>query len=161
MIHIGIDTGVTGAIGALHDGHYRSSADMPITSHNASKWVQGADLAVLLRDCKHTYPCRVTIEATHAMPTSGTRTAHSQGMTLGSVLSILDLLGYPYELVQPSVWKRDLGLDGKGQTATERKKAALSLARREFPEAPLTREGDHNRAEALLIALWAHRNWNR
>lgn len=157
MIHIGIDVGVTGAIAAI-DTVCRDVYDLPITSSGKSKWVQGADLAHLLRDCKGMQQCRVTVEATHAMPGNGSRTSHSQGMTLGSVLAVLDVLGYPYELVQPAVWKRDMGLTG-GKTDAERKKAALARARREFPEAPLEREKDHNRAEALLIALWAQNQY--
>jgi crossover junction endodeoxyribonuclease RuvC len=155
MIHIGIDVGTTGAIAALRDGVYRSVHDLPINSHRSSKWINGIDLLTLLRDMKGSGATNVTVEATHAMPGNGSVAAHSQGMTLGSVLAVLDVAGLPYELVQPAVWKRELGLNGKGQTDTERKAAALNMARQRFPGAPLDRQKDHNRAEALLIAHYA------
>lgn len=160
MIHIGIDVGTTGAIAALCDGVYQSVHDLPINSHRSSKWINGIDLLTLLRDMKGASSAvSVTVEATHAMPGNGSVAAHSQGMTLGSVLAVLDIAGLAYELVQPAVWKRELGFNGKGQTDKERKEAALNMARQRFPNAPLERQKDHNRAEALLIAHYSARQW--
>jgi crossover junction endodeoxyribonuclease RuvC len=155
MNYIGIDVGTTGAIAALCDGVYRSVHDLPINSHRSSKWINGIDLLTLLRDMKGSGATQITVEATHAMPGNGSVAAHSQGMTLGSVLAVLDIAGLPYDLVQPAVWKRELGLQGKKLTDTERKAAALNMARQRFPGAPLERQKDHNRAEALLIAHYA------
>jgi crossover junction endodeoxyribonuclease RuvC len=46
------------------------------------------------------------------------------------------------------VWKKHHGLIG-----TE-KAASLELARSLWPEAPLKLKKDHNKADALLMALW-------
>lgn len=159
MIHIGIDVGTTGAIAAIEGIHVLYCKDLPINTHNRSKWVHGADFLEMLRDARGGNAALVTIEATHAMPGNGSRTSHSQGMTLGSVLATLDIAGAAYGLVQPAEWKRDLGLVGKGLTDIQRKAQALNMARQRFPDAPLDRQKDHNRAEALLIAHWAQQRW--
>jgi crossover junction endodeoxyribonuclease RuvC len=160
MIHIGIDVGVTGAIAALQNGVYLDLQDLPINTSGKAKWVQGGGLLQILHDMRGVpQPTMVTVEATHAMPGNGSVAAHSQGMTLGSVLAVLDIAGMAYELVQPAVWKRELGLNGKGLTDTQRKAAALNMARQRFPGAPLERQKDHNRAEAILIAHYAQRRW--
>jgi hypothetical protein len=52
-------------------------------------------------------------------------------------------------LVTPVVWKKALKLPGG-----KNKKPALRLARETFPNVDLRLEKHHNRAEALLIALW-------
>ena len=53
-------------------------------------------------------------------------------------------------LVKPAQWKRDMSL-------SKEKELSLDLARKLFPEAPLSRKKDHNLAEALLLAEWLRR----
>lgn len=56
-----------------------------------------------------------------------------------------------WHTVAPSVWKKALGL-------SSHKGMSLALANEIFPFAAdlLTRKGNHNRAEALLLAEYAH-----
>jgi hypothetical protein len=48
---------------------------------------------------------------------------------------------------RPSVWKKYFGLKHD-------KNASRTLGLRHFPQAPLARVKDHDRAEALLLALY-------
>jgi hypothetical protein len=59
--------------------------------------------------------------------------------------------GHIWRTVRPSVWKPKVGVTSDKQTS-------LALARALFPMAAdqLKRQKDHNRAEALLIAEYAH-----
>jgi hypothetical protein len=64
------------------------------------------------------------------------------------------LSGLPLHRVQPAAWKRAAGLPAGAPKA-----ASIEAARRLLPgSAPhLTRAKDHNRADALLIAMYALR----
>lgn len=57
----------------------------------------------------------------------------------------------PFDTVPPATWKKHMGLTGKDKAASRVKAQML------FPKAPLWRVEDHNRAEALLLALYASR----
>jgi hypothetical protein len=50
-------------------------------------------------------------------------------------------------MVTPQVWKKALKLDSD-------KNKSLSMARELWPTAPLKRQKDNGRAEALLMAYW-------
>lgn len=58
-----------------------------------------------------------------------------------------------HDTIRPATWKQNLGLSKAD------KDASLTLARRLFPTAELGLKKHHNRAEALLIAEWARRNF--
>jgi hypothetical protein len=66
----------------------------------------------------------------------------------GSVLSVLQVLRLPVELITPAVWKRALGLSSQ-------KLASLHKARLLFPGAELHLAKHDGRAEALLLAYHA------
>lgn len=151
---IGVDPGVTGAFAVLEsDGVFVAVEDLPITEWGKAKWTDATQLCSRLFDLLDGKPARAVVEHTHAMPSMGTIAANSKGMTLGSVLAGLQMANIGIELVSPASWKGSLGLTG-GKTDRERKKAALGRARLLYPTAPLEREKDHNRAEAILIAYW-------
>lgn len=142
---LGIDPGLTGAIAYLHDGQYGYDVyDMPPNP---------ADLAELIGtfgDIDMAY-----LEKAQAMPKQGVSSMFNYGVGYGTVIGILAARSIPYTLVTPAVWKRALGLTGKP------KGASRALARAWFPHAPLGREKDHGRAEALLIAEWGKREMVR
>ena len=95
----------------------------------------------------------VITEDIHVIPRNGALTAFSQGQStmLWKVLCWVHVL--PLRLVTPPVWKRALGLSGKG------KDASLALARELFPQVAnqLKRVKDDGRAEALLLTVWQER----
>jgi hypothetical protein len=74
----------------------------------------------------------------------------SMAATKAAVGSVVRLLGLPMQRVHPASWKRFMGLSSD-------KDAALALARKLYPHAPLHLAKHHNRAESLLIARFALR----
>lgn len=66
----------------------------------------------------------------------------------GAIEATAALTRYPLVLVSPQKWKKHHDLIGKD------KNASLEMARKLFPDAELRLKKHHNRAEALMIALW-------
>lgn len=62
----------------------------------------------------------------------------------------LTVLGIPFEQVAPSAWKKKMHLPSDKETCRSK---ALGM----FPNAPIQRVKDHNRAEALLLAEYYER----
>lgn len=160
---ISVDPGVTGAF-AVFDGDKQTLehvGDLPIIRDMSTAWIDADHLlSVLLRHLNGRNTTAI-IERVHAMPAthSGSRTVFSQGLTLGSILSTLQIARCRIEMVSPATWKADAGLSGASKlTAKEKKSRALDKARLLYPDADLGRQKDHNRAEALLIANWYFRN---
>jgi len=95
----------------------------------------------------------VVVEAQHASPQMGVRSAFALGQAYGAVRGALAGLNHPWvEYVQPAVWRGAYGLGG----GAAGKAAGVALARdvlRE-PERPLT----HDEADAVLLAWWGWRN---
>lgn len=160
MLTLGVDVGVTGAIGCLRDdGAFQDVEDLPIMFHGKTKWIDGTEFLAIVRRMKQGQPARAFVEKTQATPKIGVSTSNSMGLTLGSVLSILQIAGCSIELVYPQVWKRALNLIDSSKSDRDKKHASLCRARQLFPSAPLTRHADNGRAEALLIAWYSqHRN---
>lgn len=152
---LAIDPGLTGAYALIEDdGKIIEVGDLPVIADLKTKWIDGDTLTERWLDLIGVRDVAGVIERVHPMPESGSQGAFSQGMTLGSLLVSLQIVGASIELVAPASWKRDLGLLAPGSTDGERKRASLDKARLLFPRAPLDRQKDHGRAEALLIAHW-------
>ena len=142
-IIIGIDPGVTGAIGCLSpDAPTPLVWDMPPNPR---------DLYERLVSFHPMVSVSAIVEQAQAMPKQGVSSTFKTGYGYGVIIGVLASLGIPYETVTPSVWKRAMGLQGKD------KDASRSLARCYWPDAPLSRVKDHGRAEALLIAEYGRR----
>lgn len=155
---IGIDVGLTGALASLDEsGELRYFADLPVAQSGSVKWIDGGKFLTMLFKARDGEPARVFVEQTGPMPKLGIMAANSKGLTLGSVLAVVQVAQLPIELVSPMRWKRALGLLMPKATDTEKKAASLQRARLLFPKAKLDRAMDHNRAEAMLLAHWAHR----
>jgi len=95
----------------------------------------------------------VVVEAQHASPQMGVRSAFALGMAYGGVRGALAGLNHPWvEYVQPAVWRGAYGLRG----GAAGKDAGIAMARdilRE-PDRPLT----HDEADAVLLAWYGLRN---
>lgn len=138
---IGIDPGATGAIAWLSPivGLSPVVTDMPANPRDVFEELahrEDGDLAI--------------IEKAQPMPKQGVVSTFTIGRNYGVVIGVLAALGIPYREVAPGTWKRAMGLDSD-------KEKSRSLARSLWPEAPLGRKKDHNRAEALLLAEWGRR----
>lgn len=152
---LAIDPGLTGAYALLErDGTIIRVDDLPIIADLKTKWIDGDTLTERWLDLIGEREVTGIIERVHPMPESGSQGAFSQGMTLGSLLVSLQIVQARIEFVAPASWKRDLGLLAPGSTDGERKRRSIDRARLLFPRAPLDRQKDHGRAEALLIAHW-------
>jgi crossover junction endodeoxyribonuclease RuvC len=154
MITIGIDPGLSGAIGLVRDDMALSVWDMPIAGDGRSKRVSAHLLADLLRECMDMglagEPVSVLLERVGAMPGQGTASMFRFGESCGTAAGVVGGLGLSLRYVAPAVWKRRAGLIGKPKDAS--RAMAIDL----FPEiaSSLARKKDNGRADALLIAFF-------
>lgn len=157
--HVGIDPGITGAVAWISGKDY-GVFDLPTMTASDKgkiKWmVDAEELAFLLTaNVPKLADTMVALEQTSAMPGQGVASMFSMGHSFGACHGVIGTLGYALTLVRPAQWKKDLGIGRKkGEDADVMKAKSLALARRHFPKAPLERQKDHNRAEALLLAYW-------
>lgn len=154
-IHVGIDPGITGAIGVLNHPDYDYTAAvfrMPTQRKpdgKKGKIVSGDGLRLLLlqasSDLMHAAPpfrLIVFLEDNHAMPKQGLSSTFSFGKTSGIIEGVLMAMGVRYYTVSPQHWKKRAGL-----LKTE-KEASVELANGLFG----LELSNHNQADALLIA---------
>jgi crossover junction endodeoxyribonuclease RuvC len=163
-IYIGIDPGVTGAVAitnvVLHSpyhilyGNETLVFDMPVISvantQRKESRVWGKELFNLLNSLpKDRSIMTAVIERTHPMKDTA-MTAFSMGMSRATILAALEIACIPYIEVSPLAWKKHFKL-----TKCD-KDASRTLAIQRFPELTdqLKLKKHHNRAEALLLALY-------
>jgi hypothetical protein len=140
---LGIDPGVS-AGGALlpTNGGPPSVFDLPIVNNQ----INAGAFRRMVHDLQ---PDLGVVEVVHSMPGQGVASTFKFGMACGLIRGVLLGYGLPVVDVHPTVWKRHFKL-AKGDGEMSR-----ALACNRFPALEgLSRKKDHNRAEALLIALW-------
>ena len=151
---LGIDPGIHGALAFIviaEDGPRVADAiDLPTIGTKAKERVNVH--AVQEWILQHG-PFHAFIERGQAMPRQGASSGYKFGRAVGAIEATVALCNVPLEIVEPSVWKRALRLKGKDKEGSRQK--ALEL----FPHAQhlLARKKDHQRAEAMLIALYGAR----
>ena len=155
MITLGIDPGLTGAVGVLKDGQYTAVFDIPSIAKGSGTVKREIDPSGLAREITANTDakeyCEVLLERVSAMPGQGVSSVFSFGDSYGCCRSVIAVLGYPVALVTPAVWKKYFNL-------SRDKEESRALAIRLFPTAAhmmnLKRHSD--RAEALLMSryLW-------
>lgn len=145
--YIGIDPGATGAIAVIREDGDVSIYDYPGDERQLIMLMAGIALDIL--------PLRVVIEYQQSMPKQGVASTFKLGVNYGSWLTAVAAYSMPLHIVRPKDWKSGMGYPVKKDVDT--KKHSLTTARRLYPQAAkyLTRAGDHNRAEALLLAHYA------
>jgi crossover junction endodeoxyribonuclease RuvC len=159
---LGVDPGQTGAVFALADGLPAGFVDMPLTPRKAGGFeISGALLARHLRALLAQHPgayCMAVLERVHAMPQQGVSGSFRFGQADGIVRGVLGALGVGFLEVQPEKWKRHFGLTKRESEEQADKDRARGYALQRFPYLAdeLARKKDVGRADALLIALWAH-----
>lgn len=157
MIAIGIDPGLTGAVGVLRNGEYETLFDIPSVLKGAGVVKRELDPANFYRliqgvqDPKES--CEIALERVSAMPGQGSSSVFSFGDTYGVCRSVAAISGLPVFLVPPATWKKHfkIGRD---------KEESRALAIRLFPTAELGLKKYADRAEALLMAryMWETRH---
>jgi crossover junction endodeoxyribonuclease RuvC len=162
-IYIGIDPGVTGAAAFLTDGH-AYVRDLPVLSvPNQSRRESVIDASTLwdwFGEAETTFECpsagvTVVLEKTQAVRggnglNTQAKTAFSMGQSRGIIVAVTAIQGYGRIDVTPQRWKKHFSLIGCD------KDASRTLAVERFPALRdvLKHKKHHNRAEALLLALW-------
>lgn len=166
---IAIDVGLTGAMARVGGNLPPMVEDLPTLpdgepkagKNNGSiqpKRLDGRGVAELLRKfCPPDEKAVVIIENIRPRPnpTRGTSivTEGSLMRSRGVIEAAVEIQRMELKTVEPQTWKRFYGL-----LSTD-KKLAIDKARMLFPGLAdsLTRQMDHNRADAALIANWAQR----
>lgn len=150
---IGVDVGLSGAIAAVRGVELLRLVDMPVVTvqrtHQTRREYLVPELADTLRSLLASVhgatEVRAFVERQQAMPKQGSTSGFRLGVGFGIVRGVLGSLRIPVEIVEPSAWKRAVGLP-KGAD----KGASIELASRLFPDADVARQD--GRADALLIA---------
>lgn len=148
MITIGIDPGLTGAVGVLENGNYYGLYDMPTVSKGSGSVkneVDPAGLASILLEFDDARMC--VIERVNAMPRQGSSSTFSLGDSFGCARAVVASLGIGLTYVSPVAWKKHFKLGSD-------KEFSRALAVRLYPSAPLNLKKHADRAEALLMARW-------
>lgn len=153
MITIGIDPGLTGAIGVLNDGNFVTVLDMPVVAKGygvVKNEVDPAGLISILREQTNVDEfTAVVLERVNAMPGQGSSSIFSLGDSFGCARSSIAACRFETVYVTPVTWKKHFKL-------TSDKELSRSLAVRMFPEAPINLKKHSDRAEALLMARWLY-----
>lgn len=161
MTICGIDPGLTGALAfANAKGRVESIIPMPLLAPDLfkrRKTKRKVNWWAVVAAIRAEAPSLVALERQGPMPRQGVSSTFAIGYQYGALTGILAALGIPFELVEPAVWKRDLGLLGHD------KSHSLELARSLMPEVAhlFPRQKDHGLAEAALIAHWKVKNGTR
>ena len=143
MRALGVDVGsVSGGYALLVGARLIEVDDLPVVNRQV-------DAAEWRRVIGRLKPDIAVVEVVHSMPKQGVASTFKFGMAAGLIRGVLLGAGVPIFDVAPTVWKKHFRLVG----SDGEKSRALAIQR--FPMSPaLARKKDHNRAEALLIALW-------
>lgn len=148
MIYIGIDPGKKGgyAVIGLPSGVFVKPWDDNFF----------ADAMALMADKHGKSNLVAVVEKVGARPGQGTVSMFNFGTSYGFILGVLTAFGIGYQLVPPSVWKREFGL-----LHTD-KQSSVDVAKRLFPSVNLMptdrcRKESDGMAESLLIAEWCRR----
>jgi crossover junction endodeoxyribonuclease RuvC len=148
---IGVDPGIHGGLALielLKDGpRVIDAIDIPTIGVKAKERV---NVHVVQEWILQHGPARCFLERGQALPRQGSSSGYKFGRAVGAIEATVALCNVPLEIIEPSMWKRALRLKGKDKEGARQK--ALEL----FPHAShlLTRKKDHQRAEAMLIALF-------
>lgn len=160
IITIGIDPGLTGAIGVLRDGRFEKVYSMPTEAKRSKgNQIDTARLLQIAEEIHHSLKLapipsevRVVMEQVSANPKQGVSSMFSFGDSAGCARMFASAL-HPesFELVPSSRWKKEMKL-------SKRKAYSITRALRAFPKARefLTRKKDEGRAEALLLSQYLY-----
>ncbi|EFK08909.1 conserved hypothetical protein [delta proteobacterium NaphS2] len=145
---IGVDPGKTGAAALITDEGIHDVLDYPgdpsLIVATFRGWLLNYKIVM------------AALEKVSARPGQGVVSMFTFGRNLGAWEGIISAFGIPFMMPTPRQWQKGL-IDQKAGNDT--KARSLNTARRLFPDAELARKKDHGRADALLLAFWARRQW--
>lgn len=156
---VGIDPGISGAL-ALFGLDKATGAivcaiqDIPVLEPKGRKVIDDAQLALMLRAWA---PDHVCLESVNCMPVWGTSAAWNFAKAFGTIIGVVGALRLPRSFVQPKAWQKHHGIKANDGEISRKLAGDLVPAAAEY----LTRKKDHNRGEALLIALYGYQTLPR
>lgn len=153
MIFIGIDPGLEGAIAV-----YNPTTDKVLSVHDIPtrdraygtglevNWTKLSELLLQLTEGEEVL---IVLENVGPMPKQGVTSSFSFGQTTGGIRAIIEMTCVEYILIHPVTWKKLFALVGSTKGTT------LEMVRNAYPDLVhiLSRKKDHNRAEAIAIAV--------
>jgi crossover junction endodeoxyribonuclease RuvC len=155
---VGIDPGLSGALAIISTSGETSSAvvfDCPVFSERAGgkRDYDIVGMEALLAKANRASQITVALEWPSWAGLKGKLAAASIARSCSIWETLLTVEALAYNRVVPHVWKRKMGLIGKG------KDASRALAMRLWPDLrdQLQRKKDDGRAEALLLAEYLRR----
>ena len=151
-LFVGVDPGKTGAVAVINErGEPQWVDDMPRIGGE----IDAKAFVEMLRESRNLIAC-AAIERTQALPQTPRSVCHSLGMSEGMALAGLLMLGVRIVRPRPNEWKKVMRVPADKALAKE-------TAEMMFPTMKhrLQRASDHNRAEALLLADYARRMWEK
>jgi len=152
VIVLGVDPGVTGALVALDtELGALQILDMPTgqVTTSTGKTRMEINEAAMVHWIKALQPDQAMVERVGAAPGQGVVSMFRFGMSYGVVRGVLAALGISTTLVQPSIWRRTLGVSTGKDGSRLRASQLFPLYSQHF-----SRVKDHGRADAALIAKY-------
>jgi len=168
MIYLGIDPGLSGAVASIGDAGELHIVDTPILKVGKKNEMDTKAASEILRGMRVTGGNKswsapgtssqviCAIERVHAFRGQGVTSVWTFAQNFGEWLGILGCLRIPHELVTPQAWKRVM-MNGM----PKEKDASIQRVHQLFPEADVTLKKHHGRADALLLAEYIRREFNR
>lgn len=155
MIFVGIDPGVSGALGVLSaSGQALSAMPLPLIPWQGKKRiVDGAALASMFKTLTQAnVQVFAALEHAQAFPKQGISGTFNYGVGFGVVWGVLQALGISHQLVRPKIWQKVMTASGAGDPKDRARAAASHL----WPAGGYTQDGI---IDALLIADFGRRSW--
>ncbi len=162
-IFVGIDPGISGAIGLISPSGEASVKDMPIiVMEKKTKTKKGnvaykreidkAGLVAILKTLVG-YNVHIFLEKVGVMPGEGSVGAFSFGKGLGIIEGIIAALELPVTMVPPPTWKKVMmaGVAGRDKNASRFRCQEI------FPKVDVKLVKHDGRAESLLLAEYGRR----
>jgi crossover junction endodeoxyribonuclease RuvC len=154
---IAIDPGLSGAVCFMKSGSVVDLIDAPTLPDGANRQL---DIMALCRRIDKHQPTHAIIENVQPMPSipgkdgarrgMGAASSFRFGFAVGQARALVTCYGMEVRLVHPQSWKRWAGLKGPDKEQSRQKALLLMPSAAKW----LGLKKDHNKAEALLLALY-------
>ncbi len=155
---LAVDPGKDGFIALLVGATPQSFWPMPVIKPAKGKGKRQYNDAAMAAIVREVAPDILVVEKQQAMPGQGVSSMFSVGLGFGLWRGIAAGMGVRIEVPHPRTWQKDMLRDVPGKDTKAR---SIIAAGRRFPLVDLRRTDrcrkPHNgKADALLIAAWAH-----
>lgn len=180
IVYIGIDPGMHGAIAlrcekevtlfdimtvkskTISGNNVKETSDIDIMGvvSLVSQIRQIASAAKIVTVCEYSSGMAFTTNRERGAHHDDTKTAWKKGYNFGVIRALFHVNGMPFKATpRPGDWKRFMHLTDSTLTYNDKKEKARQMAIEMFPAAfeQLKRKKDSDRAEALLLTVWAER----